>query len=226
MSGREKGDEAIYDVIHHELTDELRELASLHGLGLLDAAEAERWENHMQRCAVCAAETRACGEVAALVMMSEAERMAASLPAGQPPARVKEALMRQIEEQQSPSAKPQYVPAPLPEPAASLILRANEGRWHQVLPGVEVKRLFVDPITKAVTSLVRVAAGAVYPAHIHRGFEHLYVLDGQIIFDDHVLNDGDYEVRSPDTKHTLARTAPDDGCLLLVINSGKDEFLP
>ena len=59
MSTREKGNDNIFDVIHHELNDELRELASLHVLSLLEADEALRWENHVQRCDVCAAETHA-----------------------------------------------------------------------------------------------------------------------------------------------------------------------
>jgi anti-sigma factor ChrR (cupin superfamily) len=87
-------------------------------------------------------------------------------------------------------------------------------------------RLFVDPVTTTITFLVRVAAGAVYPAHIHRGSEQLYVLDGDIVFDDHTLTTGDYEVRSPDSRHSSATTAPGEDCLLLVISSGRDEFLP
>jgi anti-sigma factor ChrR (cupin superfamily) len=77
-----------------------------------------------------------------------------------------------------------------------------------------------------VTSLVRVAAGAIYPAHLHNGVEHLYVLDGDIVFDDHTLSSGDYEMRPANSQHSSATTAPGEGCLLLVINSGRDQFLP
>jgi anti-sigma factor ChrR (cupin superfamily) len=191
---------------------------------LLDAGDAEQWEAHLAHCAVCAAESRELRELVAFVAMNEAERLTAALPESQPPPRVKEKLMQQIASLSETTATAQ---ASLPkESPASLILRAGEGRWHTILPGVEVKRLFVDPVAKTVTSLVRVAAGAIYPAHIHVGVEHLYVLDGDIVFDDHTLSTGDYEVRTADTKHSSATTAPDEGCLLLVINSGRDKFLP
>jgi anti-sigma factor ChrR (cupin superfamily) len=211
MSSRGKGEETIQEEVHRALDDELRGQASLHSLGLLEAEDAERWERHLKHCVVCAAEARACFELVAEVSAADVS----TLPESQPPQRVKENLMRQI----AASARPVSSPA-------SLILRANEGRWHKLLPGIEVKRLFVDPVAKTVTSLVRVAAGAIYPAHLHVGVEHLYVLDGDIVFDDHTLSSGDYEMRSANSKHSSATTAPDEGCLLLVINSGQDQFLP
>jgi anti-sigma factor ChrR (cupin superfamily) len=230
MPSRERGAGNIpQDGEHHELNDELRDLASLHSLGLLDADDAERWEAHLTRCAVCAAESRASRELVAFVAMNEAERLTAALPESQPPPRVKEKLMQQIASLSEVASEvaPHAAEVPLPEQSpASLILRAGEGRWHTILPGVEVKRLFVDPVAKTVTSLVRVAAGAIYPAHFHVGVEHLYVLDGDIVFEDHTLSSGDYEVRYAYTKHSAATTAPGEGCLLLVINSGRDKFLP
>jgi anti-sigma factor ChrR (cupin superfamily) len=136
----------------------------------------------------------------ALVSASEAERVSAT-----PPSRVKDALMRKIG---------------APPSIASIILRASEGVWNMLMPGIEVKELFADPLAQTVTSLVRVAAGAIYPAHLHTGTEHLYVLDGDIVFDDHTLSSGDYEVRLPHTKHSSATTAPGETCLLLVISNG------
>jgi anti-sigma factor ChrR (cupin superfamily) len=196
---------------HAALSDELREQASMHALGLLDAGEASHWERHLEHCTLCANEVRASRELLATV--SAAGRVVA-----QPAARVKETLMRRIAAEAQPDAALNTLRA--------TILRATEGTWLETLPGIEVKRLFIDPVTKSVTSLVRVAAGAIYPAHVHRGLEHLYVLNGDIVFDDHTLSTGDYEVRSPDTRHSSATTAPGEGCLLLVINSGRDEFLP
>ena len=109
----------------------------------------------------------------------------------------------------------------------NIIFNANpdaaEGRWHKVMPGIEVKRLFVDPATRIITSLLRVAPGAVYPAHRHAGLEHLYVVDGDAIFDDHTLNTGDYEARTPQSVHSTVTTT--EGCLLLVIHNQHDEYL-
>lgn len=204
---------------HRVLTDDLREQASLYSLGLLesilDADAAVRWKQHLEHCGVCTAEVRACLEVATLASIEAAERVMATLPAGEPPARVKENLLRKIAALETQADN-------------SAIRRAGQGRWHKLLPGIEIKRLFVDTATGAVTSLVRVAAGAVYPAHLHKGIEHLYVLDGDIVFDDHTLSSGDYEVRPANSRHSSATTlsaAPNEGCLLLVINSGHDEFV-
>jgi anti-sigma factor ChrR (cupin superfamily) len=196
---------------HPALSDELREQASMYALGLLEVPETGQWEDHLEHCSLCADEVRASREI--LGTVAAAERAMA-----QPAARVKETLMRRIAAEAQPATALNNLRA--------TILRATEGTWLKTLPGIEVKRLFIDPVTRSVTSLVRVAAGAIYPAHIHRGLEHLYVLNGDIVFDDHTLSTGDYEFRSPDTRHSSATTAPGEGCLLLVINSGRDEFLP
>jgi anti-sigma factor ChrR (cupin superfamily) len=198
---------------HSALTDELRDQASLFSLGLLDGEEAAHFEAHLEQCSTCAEEVRACTEVVAGVTAILAE----SEPAA-PPASIKEQLMRRIAppEPTSSDATTTYA-------TTGVIVRAEEGRWHKVMPGIEVKRLFVDPLTKNITSLLRVAAGAVYPAHRHAGLEHLYVVDGDAIFDDHTLNTGDYEARTPNSVHSMVRTT--EGCLLLVIHNQHDEYL-
>ena len=202
------GEGTIFEMQHDALNDELRGQLSLYTLGLLEAEAAHSCEDHLLRCALCAEEVRADMELIATVAVTEGERMVA---VAQVPD-MRAALMKRIANE--PSAQ-----------ASALILRSTEGVWKKVLPGIEVKRLFIDPVTQSVTSLVRVAAGAVYPAHIHRGLEHLYVLDGDIVFDDHTLSTGDYEVRTPDTRHSSATTAPGENCLLLVVNCERDEFI-
>jgi anti-sigma factor ChrR (cupin superfamily) len=202
------GEGTIFQSQHDALNDELRGQLSLYTLGLLDAGTAHSCEDHLLQCELCAQEVRADMELITAVAVTEGERMAAAAQAPD----MRAALMKRIATEPSTGASP-------------LILRAAEGVWKKVLPGIEVKRLFFDPVTESVTSLVRVAAGAVYPAHIHRGLEHLYVLDGDIVFDDHTLSSGDYEVRTPDTRHSSATTAPGEPCLLLVINCERDEFI-
>jgi anti-sigma factor ChrR (cupin superfamily) len=194
--------------MHETITEEQRELASLFSLGMLDADESRDFEAHLGGCP-SAREVQDLRAMFVAVSATIAEDVAEALPADVPPPHLKERLMRRI--------AAEAVPSPV-------IQRAHEGVWETILPGVDVKRLFIDPITSSVTSLVRVARNAVYPAHRHMGMEHLYVLDGDIIFEDHTLTDGDYEVRMPDSNHSPARTT--EGCLLLVINSGHDQFLP
>ena len=114
---------------HETVTDEVRDAASLYSLGLLDTEEAERFEAHLNACPVCKSELRACNEVLADVALST--------PAVRPRPRLKEELLRRA-----------FKPAGL--------VRAGEGEWQATpFPGVEVKRLFVDPATQNVTSLVR-----------------------------------------------------------------------
>ena len=48
-------------------------------------------------------------------------------------------------------------------------------------PGVQIKRLFKDPATGMITTLLKAAAGAIYPAHQHGGLEQIYVIDGATV---------------------------------------------
>jgi anti-sigma factor ChrR (cupin superfamily) len=105
-------------------------------------------------------------------------------------------------------------------------VRADEGAWQKTpFPGVEIRNLFVDKVTGTVTSLLRAAVGAVYPAHRHGGMEHVYVIDGDLIFDDHTLETGDYEVSRGSTEHSSITTKT--GCLALIIHNEADKvFFP
>jgi hypothetical protein len=146
---------------HETVTDEVRDAASLYSLGLLDPNEAQRFEAHLNACPLCKAELRACNEVLAEVALS--------VPAVRPRPRLKEELLRRTL-----------------KPAA--LLRAGDGDWQATpFPGVEVKQLFVDPVTQNVTSLLRLGPGAGYPPHRHAGFEHCYVIEGDVLSSDHTL---------------------------------------
>jgi anti-sigma factor ChrR (cupin superfamily) len=194
-----------------ELTDELRELAASYALGVLDAPEVAEFERLLAANPACLREVQAFQEVAT--------GLAHGAPLARPPARLKENLMRRIalpaEDAQASGAAKFF----------GLVLRAGEGRWIQTpFPGVEIKRLFKDPVTGAITTLLKAAAGAVYPAHEHGGLEQVFVIDGDMIFDDHTLDTGDYEVSAGETRHSAIRTT--EGCLALIIHSPKDRILP
>jgi quercetin dioxygenase-like cupin family protein len=182
---------------HETVTDEVRDAASLYSLGLLDPDEAQRFEAHLNACPLCKAELRACNEVLADVALSA--------PAVRPRPKLKEELLRRTL-----------------KPAA--LVRAGEGDWLATpFPGVEVKQLFVDPVTQNVTSLLRLGAGAVYPPHRHAGFEHCYVIEGDVLSSDHTLFAGDYEVNAPNSDHSTITSK--HGCLLLIINNQRDRLL-
>ena len=185
-------------ISHQNVTDEIRELASTYALGLLETPAIDEFEGHLPGCALCRSEVKAFQEVAA--------ELAHTAPEVRPAPRVRQGLLARV-------ASPR------------ILVRAGEGAWQTPFPGVEIRQLFVDKVTGAVTSMLRAAAGAVYPAHQHGGMEHVYVIDGDLIFDDHILETGDYEVSAGATEHSSITTKA--GCLALIIHHAADKvFLP
>ncbi len=71
---------------HVTATVEIQEQAALFNLELLAPVEASRFESHVRRCAVCAAELRAYHEVMVEVALSQ--------PEAAPPARLRDEILR------------------------------------------------------------------------------------------------------------------------------------
>lgn len=186
---------------HDMVNDEVHEMASLYTLGLLEPELAAGFERHLEGgCAVCASEVRGFTEATAQVLSAVKD--------ASPPDRLRQELLSRIGG----------------SPSAHLIFRAGEGQWQDSAhPGLAVKQLFVDPSTGNVTSLLRMKAGAVVPPHRHFGAEHCYVLEGDLVFSDHTLYAGDYEVAHESTDHSPATTR--NGCLLLIMNNPGSQLL-
>jgi anti-sigma factor ChrR (cupin superfamily) len=185
---------------HDMVNDEVHEMASLYTLGLLEPELAAGFERHLEGCAVCESEVRGFTEATAQVLGAVKEAA--------PPDRLRQELLNRIGG----------------SPSAHLVFRAGEGEWRDsAYPGLAVKQLFADPSTGNVTSLIRMKAGAIYPPHRHFGVEHCYVLEGDLLFDDHTLYAGDYEVAPESTDHSPVSTR--NGCLLLIMNNQGDQLL-
>lgn len=181
------------------MNSELCELVSLYAVGALDASEQQEFERHLTECEWCKQE---------LVEFRETAAALALLSATEPPA----ALRRRVFEKVG-----------TVRPAA--LVRRDEGDWAEsAFPGLSMKQLFADPATGNVTSLIRMQPGSRYPAHVHSSFEHCYVLEGDLVFEDHTLAAGDFEVAAAQTTHSPVTTRA--GCLLLVINNTSDRLLP
>ena len=195
---------------HDMASDEIHEVASLYSLGLLEPELASGFERHLDGgCVVCESEVRGFNEAAAQVL--RATELA------EPPARLRDQLLRRI-------AQPDSKSGAQVRPPVSMIARADAVEWQDTdIPGFSLKQLFVDAETGNVTSLIRMAAGTTYPPHRHSGMEHCYVLEGDLVFDDHTLHSGDYEVAYMDTDHSPVTTK--FGCLLLIINNQNDQLL-
>ena len=146
---------------HTTVTDEVRERASLYHLGLLEPSESAEFERHLADCDVCQSEARAFGETAA--------QMAFALPQSKPAPGVRKRLLQLA------------IPA-------NVRVRAAEGSWRATpFPGVQVRRLFVDPATGNVTSMLRMQPGAKIPPHRHAAHEQCYVIEGDVFSGDSSL---------------------------------------
>jgi len=106
-----------------------------------------------------------------------------------------------------------------------VVIRAAQGEWRAgIVPGMRTKSLFLDEPGARATSLVRMDPGARYPAHRHAGTEELYVLEGTLIVEGHLLGAGDFCAAPEGTSH--APTWTDRGCTFLLTGSTDDAIVP
>lgn len=172
--------------------------ASLYALGLLEPEESSAFELHVSTCLSCAAEVRESGELAV--------ELTKSLPVSSPPLNLRQRVLSE---------------AVLPRGVLALV-RGKQTTWRKTpFQGVFVARLYEDSVRGELTSLVRMLPGARYPSHHHAGLEHCYVIEGDLIFEDHILNAGDYSAGSPEGEHGSATTK--NGCLLFIIHNRADQ---
>ena len=102
-------------------------------------------------------------------------------------------------------------------------VRSCDGSWSASgVPGVEIRNLFLDPETGRNTTLVRMAAGARFPAHRHNDSEQCLVLNGDIGWGELIYNEGDFVVMGKSTTHPEIRSV--NGSLLLIV-AGHNEFV-
>lgn len=106
------------------------------------------------------------------------------------------------------------VPAQTPPVEVMHVVRAAQGQWHELLPGVAIKFLNVDTRTSTQSSLWRLAPGAIVPGHAHEAEEECIVLDGTIRFGDDDYGRGDFLLARPGLDHEPF-SAP-DGALLFI----------
>jgi anti-sigma factor ChrR (cupin superfamily) len=93
-------------------------------------------------------------------------------------------------------------------------IRADEGKWETVVPGVERKVLRIDRARNRATFLVRAAPGAKFPAHVHEDDEEAYVISGDLTFEHLTLHAGDFHIARRGMPHPAAVSV--GGCMLLI----------
>lgn len=113
----------------------------------------------------------------------------------------------------------------LQQPTKGLtFIRASEGTWRGIAPGVTAKLLSFDSVSSRTTTLLRFAPGTSYAPHRHTAVEELLVLEGGCSIAGREMTVGDYHRAESGTVHY--DTSTDEGCLLLVISSPTNEMLP
>lgn len=100
------------------------------------------------------------------------------------------------------------------------VLRAAEGEWQPLVPGILIKTLRRDEHAGTQTSLWRIEPGAAVPPHPHTQEEECLVLEGSIIHDGSEYFPGDFLLAPRGERHQ-AFLSP-HGALLLI----RSELIP
>lgn len=112
---------------------------------------------------------------------------------------------------------------PRPSSDGLTFVKASEGIWRDIAPGVKVKLLAFDSVSRRTTTILRFAPGTSYAPHRHTAVEELYVLEGGCSIAGRDMVVGDYHRAEAGTVHH--DTSTDEGCLLLAISSPQNEMV-
>ena len=96
----------------------------------------------------------------------------------------------------------------------AVTVRAEDGQWRKMAPGIEIKPLYFDDESKIRSALIRVQPGAVYPGHVHSGPEECMMISGDLAFGSLRLKAGDYHLAPKGMYHEEARS--ENGALLFI----------
>jgi anti-sigma factor ChrR (cupin superfamily) len=189
---------------HNIAEDEALEQAALYALGALTREEALSFEEHLAGgCEVCRSELAPFeGVVATLGFAVQGQA---------PPPGTREKLLARL------AAQRPDLPAASHDAGALqfLIVRAAEGEWCELSPGVHMKRLFADEATSTVTSLYKMLPGAHIPMHAHKGIEQCFVIEGDCRINDEVLGPGDFTCAMSGSIHDTLHTQ--GGTMFLIV---------
>lgn len=134
---------------------------------------------------------------------------AALLPEVTPPTAVWEAIETALDAAGSP---------------ATVTVREHEGEWHTLVPGAEIKMLFVDRVAGCQSFLLRLAPGCQLPTHDHGTLEECLLLEGDMLIGDHQYAKGDYHVALAGSRH--APISSRNGGLVFLRSELRPELIP
>ena len=176
------------------MNGQIQEQAALYALGVLPASDAERFRAQRRADAELEFETEAYETVV--------NELALSPSAVAPASGVRERLMARI------AVTPQenVAKAQTPLEAAAFVTRFDEGNWMPLAPHVSCKILHRDPISKLVTSLIRLEPGGYLPRHRHLGFEQTLIVSGDCLVNGQTFYAGDFRTQEQGTIDTEVST--------------------
>lgn len=100
---------------------------------------------------------------------------------------------------------------------ATLTVRAEDGEWEPLAPGVSRRVLHRDPVAGWQAVLIRMAAGATLAAHSHASLEECVVLEGEFEVDGETVRQGDFHLAFAGRDHPAIHSR---GSALLYIRTG------
>jgi quercetin dioxygenase-like cupin family protein len=190
-----------------QIPEEFLDLAPLYVLDALAADEKQAFEERLAKDTALRAEVEELRKVAGLIGFS-------AEPAT-PPAGLRGKVLAAIQPK---------LPGLLHGAPDLVILRSEDMEWqpHPTAAGLRVKPLFVDRKRGYLTTLLKMEAGAVYPAHVHEDVEEIYVLDGEVELQGTPMGPGDYCRAEPGSRHNIGYSKTE--ALLLVLSSARDQL--
>lgn len=197
---------------HGQPNDEMSEWTALYAVGALSTADHVAFEAHLRGgCRSCQAELSAFEAIVGKLAFT-------SQPAS-PPSSLLQRLLDRIDSAAQPSRS-----AIAFQENGLLISRSADISWQPTdVQGVWSKPLFIDPVRKYSTALIRMEAGTVYPAHQHNDVEELYMLAGDLLVEGYSMGPGDYCRAEALTTHSEIST--ESGALFFTLSSQRDQRL-
>ncbi len=191
------------------ISEQQQELASLHVLGALTAAEKESFE----------AALRAQPELQAFVR--ELERttglVAQAVPPVALPPELRERVLRAAGAP-SPVASPAPFKTDVSNPAFFFRAANDPSGWKNLpVPGASLKLLSADRERGYAVLLGRLERGVRYPAHPHVFPEDILILSGDLTIAGRRMGPGDFHHCDAGTEHPV--NFSEEGCTLLAVLS-------
>jgi quercetin dioxygenase-like cupin family protein len=200
----------MMDPNSHDTTEQLEERVALYALDLMAPEEAKALDERLRQ-----GDPRL--ESALRLYREAAASLALSLPEEPPGSGLRSRVMDAI-------ARESQQPAGEINMRFEVAIRAGEMDWQQTpVPGVKVKRLFLDRQAGLQTSLLRMEAGASFPAHRHAKAEQCLVLEGDVGWKDLIFTAGDFVCFPQGSAHPVIQTVK--GNLLLIVGDPRVDFI-